>query len=922
MVMMFFAMTSATYAQTITGTVNDETGPLPGANVLVKGTTTGTQTDFDGKFSLKVAEGSGTVVISFVGYAAKQVSYAVAAGETKDLGTITLASDNTLDEVVVVGRGVVDLVKERETPVAASTIRAVEIQNKLGNQEFPEILNTTPSVYATKTGGGYGDGTMRVRGFGQVNTAVIINGQPVNDMENGRVYWSNWQGLSDVASGMQIQRGLGASKLAVPSVGGTLTVVTRSTEKEQGGTAKVSLGNDGYLKTVASYNTGLSEKGWAASVLLGRWQGNGYVDGTEGEGYTYLFSLGYKPSERSAFNFTFTGAGQWHNQRSTRLSIRDQINFGGDDFRRYNADWGTLNGKEYSMRRNFYNKPIATLNWDYNFNDKLSLSTSIYGSWGRGGGTGPRGNNFRNSDINLFPFRIDLTEHARRGNGLASRNPDGSINFDNVVRVNRATTDPYSGANEDLQGLLIGSNGFRDDDVNRAVLVRRASMNSHNWYGGISNLKYETGNWTLGAGVDLRTYTGFHYRVLNDLLGLDGYYSTGNENQPGGLVISETIEASPFRNTGLNSTNKIDYYNVGKVNWAGFNGIVEYNDGEKLSAVLQGGVSNQSYQRIDYFDQGLDFESDKESITGGYIKGGANYNINEAHNVFFNAGRIARQPFFDAVFPGFSNNVNKDAENENITSFELGYGYTSQVFKANLNLYSTTWANRFISKSIRGVDAVDDGTATFAGLKQVHTGLELDFTVRPIEKLRFNGMLSVGNWVYKDNVTASVFDGDQNLVDQATLYIDGTKVGDAAQVTASLSGTYEIFENFDFDLSWRYADQLYSDFSFQFDTRNWANDAQYLSPNNRGALQLPSYHLFDLGLGYKFNFDKSDLGLRFNVNNLFDTEYIAEGSSSIYTNDTNPETDAPVSTWKGIDTRNQVWFGFGRTWSVSARYTF
>ena len=59
----------------------------------------------------------------------------------------------------------------------------------------------------------------------------MINGQPVNDMENGWVYWSNWQGLTDVTSGIQIQRGLGASTLAVPSVGGTISIFTKVLKK-------------------------------------------------------------------------------------------------------------------------------------------------------------------------------------------------------------------------------------------------------------------------------------------------------------------------------------------------------------------------------------------------------------------------------------------------------------------------------------------------------------------------------------------------------------------------------------------------------------------------------------------------------------------------------------------------------------------
>ncbi|WP_097044815.1 TonB-dependent receptor [Flagellimonas pacifica] len=898
---------------TVTGTVMDgDMGtPLPGASVVLQGTQNGTSTDFDGKFTIEVSEDSGTLVVSYIGFVERRISFSTYG----DIGSITLNPDaEELEGVVVVGTGVIDLAKERETPVAVSTITAKEIQLKVGNTEFPEILNTTPSVYATKQGGGYGDSRINLRGFNQNNTAVIINGQPVNDMENGWVYWSNWQGLSDIASGMQVQRGLGSSKLAVPSVGGTLTIVTKSTEKEEGGFAKISAGNDSYFKTVVGYNTGTNEKGWSSSILLGRWSGDGYVDATEGEGYTYLFSLGYMPSDKHAFNFTFTGAAQWHNQRDFELSIRDHLNYGGDDFRKFNGDWGMLNGETYTFRRNFYNKPIGTLNWDWNIDDKLSLSTSIYGSWGRGGGTGPRGRNF-----SINPFRKDLTEGIT--DGLTYRNADGTIDFDAVVANNRAG-DAYT-VEGPYEGAILGSNGFSDNGVNSNIAIRRASMNSHNWYGAISNLKWELNDeWTLGGGVDLRSYKGFHYRVLNDLLGLDGYVSTGNENITEGLIIRETIKASPFNNTGL-TDNKIDYYNVGKVNWFGFNGITEYNNRNNLSAVLQIGVSNQTYQRIDYFNQpNEDAESDKDSKVGGYIKGGANYNIDDSHNVFFNAGYIERQPLFDAIFPNFANAINEDAENEQITSFELGYGYRSSFLNANINLYNTTWDNRFISESIRGVQGLDNGTANFAGVKQVHSGLELDFNMRPVDRLRLDGMMSIGNWQFKDNVTASVFDGDQNLVDTATLYVDGTKVGDAAQFTASLEADYEIIENLGVDVTWRHAANLYSDFTFQLDTRNWANDAQFLAPNNRGALKLPSYNLFDLGLDYQFDFEKSNIFIRLNVNNIFDTEYISEASSSIYVGDEGPASDAPVSTYKGIDDRNLVWFGFGRTWNLSLSYNF
>src|SRR5210317_454106 len=205
-------------------------------------------------------------LLAFIAGALLTVNSAFAQ-EAQNLEALdSLFNSETLDEVVVTS-GVIDIAKVRETPVAVSTISTAEIVLKTGNLEFPEIMNTTPGVYATKQGGGYGDSRISLRGFDQTNTSFLINGQPVNDMENGRLYWSNWQGLTDVASGIQIQRGLGASKLAVPSVGGTISIFTKAADKLEGGSATQMVGNDGFTKTTMSYNTGVNDKGWATSIL-------------------------------------------------------------------------------------------------------------------------------------------------------------------------------------------------------------------------------------------------------------------------------------------------------------------------------------------------------------------------------------------------------------------------------------------------------------------------------------------------------------------------------------------------------------------------------------------------------------------------------------------------------------------------------
>lgn len=900
---LMFCISSLTAFAQISGKVTDgETNdPLPGATVVVKGTQNGAITGFDGTFTLQASAGD-ILVVTFVGYAPQEI----AASSNMTVAMVPQA--NVLGEIVITSN-VIDVARERETPVAISTISPADIQLKVGNMEFPEIMNKTPGVYATKQGGGYGDSRISLRGFDQRNTSFLINGQPVNDMENGWVYWSNWQGLTDVASGIQIQRGLGASRLAVPSVGGTVSIFTKAAEVEQGGTATLGVGNDGYNKLGVSYNTGKSESGWAASFLLSRWSGNGYVDNTSGQGWTYFTAIGYAPEgSRSAFNFSILGASQWHHQRSAWVSIRDYENFGDEGIdRRWNTNGGTLWGEEYNMRRNFYNKPLATINWDFQINDRLSLATSLYGSAGRGGGTGPRGNNFRNNDINLYPFRTDLTEHLLEdGRGAASRKADGTIDFDNVYNVNFGTTGPYTGSIGAFTGQRIGSNGFNADGVNRAVLVRRASMNSHNWVGGISTLDYKAGNFRYSLGIDLRKYVGYHYRVLEDLMGLDGYYSTGNRNSAGNIQ-NVTIKAQPFSNTGLERP-KIDYFNTGIVGWQGVNGLVEYSDEASVwNAVLQAGYSNQSFRRQDFFDQPANPISEKQNQGGGYVKGGANWNFSSTMNVFFNAGFISRQPLFDAVFPGFANDINPDLQNEEIVSFELGYGYVSNNLKVNVNAYSTSWGNRFISQGVT-LDGGVDGTAQFDNVSVLHQGIEIEADYRVTSQLKLRGMVSLGDWRYTEDFQANVFDDQNNPVNEDfTLYVKDAKVGDAAQTTAYVEADYRI-GMFNFDLGYRFVDGLYADYSI--------DNSDFLQPDNDGALQLPSYGLVDLGGTVNFPLGGNTSSFRLNVNNLFNTVYIAESNTNVHV------SDATTGTYEGLDNTNFVWFGFGTTWNATLRINF
>jgi len=901
-----FLTTATIFAQgTLTGTVMDSemNAPLPGATVMIVGTNNGTTTDFDGKFSLNVKAATGTVQISFIGFEKKSMQFNVTNGESKALGSIVLNPDaNALDEIVVTG--VADLAKDRQTPVAVSTIRAEVIQEKLGNQEFPEILSTTPSIYATKQGGGFGDSRITIRGFDTQNSAVMINGIPVNDMENGAVYWSNWAGLSDVTTAIQVQRGLGSSKLAVSSVGGTINVVTRSADKAEGGMVKLSAGNDGYLKTLASYNTGLSENGLSASFLFSRTSGDGYVNGTEFEGYNYYIGVGYRANESHEFNFMLTGAPQQHNQRSFFTPLSSYLKYGkdGEPNEKFNPDFGYRNGEEFTFAGNFYHKPVTSINWDWKISEKSKLSTSAYASFGRGGSIGSIGR--INGDQS---FRLPTTQ-------------DGLLPIDDIFAWNSGQDvpslgdprEPYSGEGV-YQGQYVNSgNGDRSAENG---MSQRSSVNSHNWFGVISNFETKLSeNISLDFGADLRSYKGFHYRRLVDLMGGDVYRSTADINNPS-RFLTETYEPT-IGNTlnvfkSIDDEEKIDYYNEGLVRWAGVFGQLEYIKGN-VSAFVQGSASNQGFKRVDYFDElTANRETEWENILGGNIKGGLNYNIDENHNIFGNIGYYSKQPLFDAVYPGNRNDLNEDLKNEQVFGVELGYGFRSQYFNANVNLYRTSWADRFETTSatfFRGTDDEIRGTANLQGITQVHQGIEFDLYGRVGNKLRWNAMLSIGDWEYKDDVKANFFDNSQNPipgVEAGVLNLDGVKVGNAAQFTASLGADYTIIDNLKVDATYRFADNLYASYD--------ADDA--LDNENFDVFELPSFGLLDLGVSYGLDLGENRLGFRVNMNNVTDNIYISESN-------TNRPAGPDDTTYDGINVRNNVFFGWGRTWNASVSYKF
>jgi hypothetical protein len=595
------------------------------------------------------------------------------------------------------------------------------------------------------------------------------------------------------------------------------------------------------------------ENGFAATVSASKTDGEGYVTGTQFSGVSYFLNVSKEINDNHKLSFTAFGAKQRHGQRQNRQLIETYR--ASEDGIRYNSDWGYKNGQVTHVEDNFYHKPQISLNHYWTINEKTSVSTAAYASFGSGGGGGTLGSDNESPGFE-GDGRFKFTSPEYRIGQL------GPLNLDRIVDENIAN----------------GANG--------SSAALRASRNDHNWYGILSTLKTDiSDDLVLLAGLDYRNYKGIHFREVTDLLGGQFIINEDNVNNESGIA---------------KVGDKVSYYNDGKVGWLGAFAQLEYDVNENFNTFISLNASNTSYQRVDYFNY-LSTDALRETDTYNFFgfgaKGGANYRIDGNHNVFVNLGYFEKAASFDAVFPNFNNEeINSDAENQKITSFEVGYGFRSEKLSANVNLYRTAWRDRTETQSFQ-LNQDETGFANILGVNAIHQGIEVDFVYKATDKLTFTGMMSLGDWRWEDNVEdVNIINEEQEIVDTVNLFIKDLRVADAAQTTFALGASYKFTNKTRMTLDYNYFDNLYADFD----------------PSDRGtegappAWQVPAYGVFDVAFTHGFKLGSFDASLTARMNNVLNTDYISDALDGT---DSNAQTAL-------------VYYGFGRTFSLGTKIKF
>ena len=243
------------------------------------------------------------------------------------------------------------------SPLRLTTIDGEKLMQRATARTYPEMLRGIPSLYATSESGSYGDAKLNIRGFGQDNISVLLNGIPISGLVTGSMYWNNWMGLADATYAVQVQKGVGASLLSDGSVGGSVNIITESPSENFSAEAGVHGSHYGTVKGFVKLSSGTLPKGWAVNLMASYVGGNGYVDATRVNSFAYMLNVSKLIGQEHSLIFTALGSPEKHEQRSSRLSQDEVEKYG----LRYNKNWGMRDGKAFNLSYNNYFKPYFTL---------------------------------------------------------------------------------------------------------------------------------------------------------------------------------------------------------------------------------------------------------------------------------------------------------------------------------------------------------------------------------------------------------------------------------------------------------------------------------------------------------------------------------------------------------------------------------
>ena len=878
---LFFALLSclstANANVVISGEVRDSETLLPVEGVLInlQGTNKKTVTGIDGRFELlDIESGYYDLSLEVEKYASFSMKVSVESANV-DLGVIQISPVKAAGEV------------NPEDYIPTILLTDDDLNEDANNQNISGVLTASRDVFVSAAAFTFGPMRFRIRGLDSENTLMSLNGIPMNDLENGRVFWSIWSGLNDVTRNRDTDVGLGAMGYTFGGLGGGTIIDTRASTQRRQKRFSYSHSNRSYRnRLMGTYSTGWLKGDWAISLSGShRWAEEGYIEGTFYDAWSYFLSVDKKLGEKHLLNLTTLGAPVKRGRSGG--STQELYDLAGTNY--YNPYWGYQNGEKRNSRVVNSHQPMTILRHDWTIDESSVLTTSLGYQFGYYGSSAldwfdapdPRPDYYRYLPSFLASDSQEAAE-IREG-ALRTDEVARQINWDQFYFVNRNSqlTEKYDHL---LEGKDYSGNWSQYIIENRRFDTRKFSFNS-NYQNVVSD------HFTLSMGLTYQSQKVRNYKIVDDLLGGDFYVNVDR------FAIRDSVNNQDVQQFNLDNPSQI----LKEGDAFGWDFDANINRGEfwaqgqwtfrSIEAFLSAQLSQTNFWRTGnvrtgrFPDNSLG-DSEKQTFNNYGLKGGLTYKISGRHYLYANGAYLTRAPFFrnSYVSPRTRDQLVPGLESESILSGEAGYYLRSPGMKARATVYYAHFENqvniiRFYNDLERAF-----GNYIMSDVSKKHIGTELAIEAKLNAEWTLSAVAALGQFTFDSRATGSIYQDNQvdaqGKAEEFTIYNKNFNVPGGPRKAYTFGINYNSPKYWFANLNFNYFDDVWMDFNPLRRTSDAVlgldSESQQFNDIISQEKTDPAFTIDFFG-GKSFKFNDYYLYLNLGVNNILNEQNFITG---------------------------------------------
>jgi hypothetical protein len=885
------------------GTVGDSlTGnPVSGAGIIIGNYQT--VCDGTGAFSLTVSRGEYEIIVSAEGFKLYR----------------TKADIQSETEMTIILMPVFSM--ETEADISEVELSDDDFSSTMSGQNVSPLLSSSADAFTQAASFTFSTAGFRARGYDSDYGEVLMNGIPMSNPETGRPVWSEWGGLNDALRFKESTIGLTPSPYTTGTIGGVTAFNTRASSIRKQNKLSYAISNRSYDNRVMyTYATGLMSNNWAFAVSASkRWAGEGFVEGTFYDAYSYLISAEKKLNDNHYLGFTVLAAP--YSRGMQAAATQEAYDLSGNNY--YNPNWGYQNGEKRNARVRSMHQPRFLFTHNWKINEKSSLLNTFSYVMG----------NYTNTYLNWYKASDPRPTYYRYLPSWFSLESNNTNNYDIYDdRTFQMVTDAWQNdvntrqINWDRLYYVNYLASLEGKQANYIIEKRIDAISREDFASVYSNQL--TDNISVSAGIQASHSRTNHFKVLDDLLGgsywvdIDQY---AERDFSGDTVVLQNDLNSPNEVIKEGDVFGYDYdIVVNDINLWGMTRIsqnrIEGYAGANLqfnSFYREGNMKNGRYP-----ENSLG-KSDLSSFTGFGVKTGVTYKISGRHYLMAQAGMFSKPPsvYNSFISQRISHETVSNLKNENLISTDFSYIHRGIFWNARLTAYQTWFYDQTTIRSFYHDEYATFVNLIMTGINKIHQGIEAGIDIKVTKTISVIGASALGNFIYTSRPTATINTENGSKADTIqTIYMKYFFVSGTPQTANTIGIKYAHPKFWFFDLKVSHFDNIYLDINPQRRTELAIENIGEGDPKIveiTGQTKLPSGYTLDASLGKSWRINNPRtmyLGLNINVNNILNNTDLITGGFESSRFDFDKQN---VNKFQ-----NQYYYSYGRTYFVMVSLRF